>query len=67
MYTLILTMLIYRGGTSIEHIPGFKTEQECLAIGNAWLTKQDAALRRIYSEFKSYSGIASINALCFKQ
>lgn len=43
-YTLILTMSLYFSGykvggtsSSIEHIPGFASEQQCLVAGNAWL------------------------------
>jgi len=44
-WILILTLIgdSSQSGQSIEHIPGFITQQECLAAGNDWLRSMTAA------------------------
>jgi len=62
-YTLILTMSLFFSGykagaasSSIEHIPGFSTERQCLDAGNAWLNQQREARTR-----------GTIRAMCVAQ
>lgn len=46
-YTLILTMSLFFNGykagaatSSIEHIPGFTTNAQCVEAGNQWIAQQ---------------------------
>ncbi len=66
-YTLILTMSLYFSGykvggaaNSIEHIPGFASESQCLSAANAWLKQiRESGSRGIHRAICVPQGLAT--------